>query len=149
MNVPMLLSPKSEVRFLLDTYTLRQGLEIMRVHGYTALPVIDKDGKYVGTVNEGDFLWSIIDSDIVGDVMRSCESKRISDIIRPSFMQAVNITIDMETIFDRSMKQNFVPVVDDRGTFIGIVTRQSIIGMLRREAEKRGISDKAKRIELS
>lgn len=149
MNVPMLLSPKSEVRFLLDTYTLRQGLEIMRVHGYTALPVIDKDGKYVGTVNEGDFLWSIIDSDIVGDVIRSCESKRISDIIRPSFMQAVNITIDMETIFDRSMKQNFVPVVDDRGTFIGIVTRQSIIGMLRREAEKRGISDKAKRIELS
>ena len=61
MNVLMLLKPKSEVEYLIDTYTLRQGLEKMRAHGYTAIPVISKDGEYMGCVSEGDFLWHIID----------------------------------------------------------------------------------------
>ena len=136
MNVPMLLSPKSEVRFLLDSYSLRQGLETMRAHGYTALPVIDKDGKYVGSVNEGDFLWYIVDSDIHGDIVRSLESRRIREIIRPTLAPPVNIDADMDTLVGRSMAQNFVPVIDDRGTFIGIVTRRSVIGMLKKEAAK-------------
>ena len=55
MNVLMLLKPKSEVEYLIDTYTLRQGLEKMRAHGYTAIPVISKDGEYMGCVSEGDF----------------------------------------------------------------------------------------------
>ena len=136
MNVPMLLSPKSEVRFLLDSYSLRQGLETMRAHGYTALPVIDKDGKYVGSVNDGDFLWYIVDSDIHGDIVRSLESRRIREIIRPTLAPPVNIDADMDTLVGRSMAQNFVPVIDDRGTFIGIVTRRSVIGMLKKEAAK-------------
>ncbi len=136
MNVPMLLSPKSEVRFLLDSYSLRQGLETMRAHGYTALPVIDKDGKYIGSVNEGDFLWYIVDSDIHGDIVRSLESRRIREIIRPTLAPPVNIDADMDTLVGRSMAQNFVPVIDDRGTFIGIVTRRSVIGMLKKEAAK-------------
>lgn len=130
MNVPMLLSPKSEVRFLLDTYTVRQGLETMRAHGFTALPVIDKNGKYVGSVNEGDFLWHIIDMPNQNGVMRACEAGRIKDLIRDELAPAVNVNADMETVVSRSMRQNFVPVVDDRGTFIGIVTRQSVIKML-------------------
>ena len=136
MNVPMLLSPKSEVRFLLDSYSLRQGLETMRAHGYTALPVIDKEGKYVGSVNDGDFLWYIVDSDIHGDIVRSLESRRIREIIRPTLAPPVNIDADMDTLVGRSMAQNFVPVIDDRGTFIGIVTRRSVIGMLKKEAAK-------------
>ena len=132
MNVLMLLSPKSEVKYLVDTYSLRQGLEIMRIHGYTALPVIDKSGRYVGSVTEGDFLWHIVDEKIDGDVMRSCEDERIRNMIREDHAPAVNVNVDMDTLIDRAMRQNFVPVVDDRGTFIGIVTRQSIIKMLRR-----------------
>lgn len=143
MNVPMLLSPKSEVRFLLDSYSLRQGIETMRAHGYTALPVIDKEGKYVGSVNEGDFLRYIVDSGIQGDVVRSLEDRRIRDIIRPTLAPPVNIDADMDTLVGRSMAQNFVPVIDDRGTFIGIVTRRSVIGMLKKEA----VNNAAKTVE--
>ena len=60
MNVIMLLKPKDTVKYIYDNYTLRQGLEKMRAHGYTAIPVINADGEYVGTVNEGDFLYNII-----------------------------------------------------------------------------------------
>ena len=57
----MLLKPKETVKYIFDYNTLRQGLEKMRVHGYTAIPVISDDGKYVGTVSEGDFLYYIVD----------------------------------------------------------------------------------------
>ena len=63
MNILFLLKPKNTVSFIYDDYTLRQGLEKMRSHGYTASPVLSHEGYYVGTVNEGDFLWHIIDND--------------------------------------------------------------------------------------
>ena len=57
MNIAFLLQPKNDTAFLYDDFTLRQGLEKMKHHGYTAIPVIDREGKYVTTISEGDFLW--------------------------------------------------------------------------------------------
>ena len=59
MNIAYFLLPKSNVAYLYDDYTFRQGLEKMRYHGYTAIPVITRNGTYVGTVSEGDFLWQL------------------------------------------------------------------------------------------
>ena len=61
MNLLFFLKPKNTVAYVYDGNTLRQGLEKMRAHGYTAVPVIEKDGTYVGTVSEGDFLWYLLD----------------------------------------------------------------------------------------
>ena len=60
MNIAYFLIPKSSVAYLYDDFTFRQGLEKMRHHGYTAIPVITRDGQYVGTVSEGDFLWQLL-----------------------------------------------------------------------------------------
>ncbi len=127
MNVLMLLKPKSEVEYLLDTCTLRQALTKMKAHSYTAIPVLSKEGMYIGCVSEGDFLWHITDSSVGGSVIDKCENYRIKDIIRPEWVQAVTINVEMETLIERATNQNFVPVTDDRGHFIGIVTRGSII----------------------
>lgn len=127
MNILMLLKPKSEVAYLLDTWTVRQGLEKMRAHGYAAIPVLTKDGTYVGCVSEGDFLWHLVDRSGEIDSIRKCENYRIRDLIRPERNPAVTIDVEMETVLERSMHQNFIPVTDDRGSFIGIVTRQDII----------------------
>ncbi len=127
MNILMLLKPKSEVEYLLDTWTVRQGLEKMRAHGYAAIPVLTKDGMYVGCVSEGDFLWHLIDRSGQIDSIRKCENYRIREIMKPERNPAVTVDVDMETVLERSMHQNFIPVTDDRGSFIGIVTRQDII----------------------
>lgn len=127
MNVLMLLNPKSEVEYLVDSCTLRQGLEKMRAHSYTAIPVITKDGLYVGSVSEGDFLWYIVEnSDEIGG-MKSCEQHKIREIIRENYIPAVTVDVDTTTLIERSTRQNFIPVTDDRGYFIGIVTRRRII----------------------
>lgn len=125
MNVLMLLKPKETVKYIYDSNTLRQGLEKMRVHGYTAIPVISEDGKYVGTVSEGDFLYYIVD--LRNSAITEKEKHKVSDIIRKNFNPAVKIDVSMEELLNRAVNQNFVPVTDDWGTFIGIVTRQDII----------------------
>ena len=61
MNIAFFLKPKISVAFLYNDYTVRQSLEKMRHYGYSAIPVINRDGKYAGTVSEGDFLWFIKD----------------------------------------------------------------------------------------
>lgn len=125
MNVLMLLKPKKTVKYIYDTNTLRQGLEKMRAHSYTAIPVISEDGKYVGTVSEGDFLYYMVD--LHNNKITDREHHRVSDIIRKEFNPAVRIDVTMEELLNRALNQNFVPVVDDLGTFIGIVTRQDIM----------------------
>lgn len=131
MNVLMLLKNKSEVAFVYDTNTLRQGIEKMHVHGYSAIPVLSKDGTYVGSVSEGDFLWHILE--YRNNDLRVQENYQVSDILRKDFNPAVKIDVSMDELLERSMNQNFIPVVDDRNFFIGIVTRQDIIRSILKE----------------
>ena len=131
MNIAFFLKPKNEVEYLQSNWTLRQGLEKMCNHAYTAIPVLDKDGKYVGTVSEGDFLWYIIKGENTEEIkqidIKKLEDVMISDIVKSNKNLPVKITAKMEELFEKSMLQNFVSVVDDRDFFIGIVTRKDII----------------------
>ena len=123
MNVLMLLTPKSEVRYLKDTANVRAALETMKHHGYTALPVVTKEGAYAGSVSEGDFLRYIVENGMSPD----WEKTRLRDILRPDFNPAVTAAVPTEELIRRAERQNFIPVTDDRGTFIGIVTRKTVI----------------------
>ena len=128
MNVISLLTPKTNVAWLYEDWTIRQGLEKLRFHGYTAIPVLAKDGSYVGTVSEGDFLWCPLDQGS-GDIQTQ-EKQPLRRVIRPGFNPAVRIDVALEELVERALRQSFIPVVDDRGAFVGIVTRQNIIKRL-------------------
>lgn len=129
MNIAFFLLPKTQVAYLNDHFTIRQALEKMRHHGYTAIPVLDEQGKYVGTVSEGDFLWHIVDLNrrLESYEMKDMEECLLKDILGEDKNPPVNIMTSIENLISHAMKQNFVPVVDDLDTFIGIVTRQDII----------------------
>lgn len=124
MNALFLLTSKANVATLYDDNTLRKGLERMRTHGYTAIPVINRDGDYVGSISEGDFLWHMVDSELSPDAF---ENTLIRDIVRKSWMPAVRVDVTMDELFERATNQNYVPVTDDRNKFIGIITRRDII----------------------
>lgn len=128
MNVISLLTPKTNVAWLYEDWTIRQGLEKLRFHGYTAIPVLAKDGSYVGTVSEGDFLWCLLDQG--GGDIQTQEKQPLRRVIRPGFNPAVRIDVALEELVERALRQSFIPVVDDRGAFVGIVTRQNIIKRL-------------------
>ena len=125
MNLLFLLHPKSMVAHLVSDCTARQGLEKMRAHGYTAIPVINPDGEYMGTVSEGDFLWALVGDDDCS--LKKLERIKLTDIMRGVRDSAVTVTTQMDDLLYKIMEQNFVPVTDDRNIFIGIVTRKDII----------------------
>lgn len=129
MNIVFFLRPKAEVSYIYDDSTVRQGLEKMKAHGYTAIPVITRDGRYIGTVTQGDLLWTVLDK--YNGKWKSLEKIKISDILRADFNPSVTIDTQISELLDRITNQNFVPIVDDRGAFMGIVTRKSVIEFLR------------------
>ncbi|MNH87105.1 Inosine-5'-monophosphate dehydrogenase [compost metagenome] len=126
MNIAFFLLPKSDVVSVTLDSTLRQTLERMEYHRYTAVPIIDKTGVYVGTVTEGDLLWYMKNSK--GKVTFENASKfLLKDIPLRVDNKPVSIDEDMEDLINLAKVQNFVPVVDDMNRFIGIVRRSQII----------------------
>lgn len=129
MNIAFFLTIKKDVEYLYDDYSIRQALEKMRHHGYSSIPVIARDGKYVGTVTDGDFLWYMLDESIEdtdGVSIYDAEDLKLKSLMHTD-RKAVRITATMDELLEIAMNQNFVPVVDDEGTFIGIVTRRKIM----------------------
>ena len=129
MNIAFFLLPKNKVSFLCEDFTLRKAIGKMKHSGFTAMPVINKEGKYVGTINGGDFLFTIVENlSQQAEPMNSLLDNRcVKDILPEGTNPPVYISATVEELLIRSMNQNFVPVVDDTGSFIGIVTRQDVI----------------------
>ena len=59
--------------------------------------------------------------------MRQAEAHRVMEIPRRRDNVPVRVTTTMHELVERASTQNFVPVVDDKDAFIGIITRRSII----------------------
>lgn len=134
MNILFFLTPKESVAHVDEDDTLRQVLEKMEHHGYTAIPLLAKDGKYIGTITEGDLLWFLKDRNF--PELKQLEDMPIAAIARHRDNAAVSISEPMEDLFDKVTNQNFVPVVDDKKVFIGIVTRKDILVYLAKRAGK-------------
>ena len=126
MNILFFLKPKAEVAFVYDYHTLRQAMEIMEYHKYSSIPMINREGKYVGTITEGDLLWGLKKLNILN--LKGSEDIAITKIARRADYRPVSADSNMEDLMEKAMDQNFVPVIDDQKNFIGIITRKDIIG---------------------
>lgn len=125
MNLLFFLTPKAEVAYLCDDFTLRQSLEKMEYHRYSSIPILNKKGEYVGTMTEGDLLWAIKQSSNL--TLQDAEEIPLTQIPRKHDFQCVSVDTTMEELIAAAMQQNFVPVIDGKNSFIGIVKRNSII----------------------
>lgn len=125
MNIAFFLTPKNDIVFQKQTSTMRQALERMEYHRYSAIPILDDEGGYVGTLTEGDLLWKL--KNTPGLDFNSTSKVLISDIPRHFVNQPVHISCNMEDLLTTAAKQNFVPVIDDNSRFIGIIKRSDII----------------------
>lgn len=124
-NILFFLTPKALCDFVYDDFTVRQALEKMETAGYAALPILSKQGQYRGTLTEGDLLWALKNMCYMD--IRQAEARRIMEITRRKDNIPARVTTDMKDLVQRASSQNFVPVVDDKDAFIGIVTRSAII----------------------
>lgn len=125
MNIAFFLTLKKDVVYLTYNSTMRQALERMEFHKYASVPIIDDDGKYVGVLTEGDLLWKM--KNTPGLSFKNTEKIKLDEIERHTQYHPVSVNAHMENLIARAAEQNFVPVVDDNGIFIGIVRRSELI----------------------
>ncbi len=125
MNILFFLTPKNEVDYVEDNATLMDTLEVMERNNYSAIPIISRSGKYVGTIGEGDILRYIRNSHDFE--LNRIEDTPIKNIEKNKDNSTVNINSKFDRLVKKAMRQNFVPVVDDDNKFIGIITRREIM----------------------
>ena len=128
-NILFFLTPKAMCTYLYDDYTIRQAIEKMEIAGYPAVPILNRQGEYRGTLKEGDLLWAL--RNMCNMDMRQAECRRIMEIPRRKDNIPVRITASMSDLIERASNQNFVPVIDDYGAFIGLIPRKAIISYCR------------------
>lgn len=125
MNLLFFLTPKVDVAYLEDDFTLRQALEKMEYHRYSSIPILNQAGEYVGTITEGDLLWAIKNKSNLS--LLDAEDIPLMEIPRKKDYKCVQVETGMDALVSAAMTQNFVPVIDGKNSFIGIVKRNAII----------------------
>jgi CBS domain-containing protein len=140
MNIGFYLLPKKDVKFIDPDSTIRQVLEKMAFHKYTAVPLVDNDGKYAGTLTEGDILWKL---------KEAFDKKDYEEVMKTKLYQVpqriknvpISIHAEMTNLITLAIDQNFVPVIDDNDHFIGIVRRRDIIKFCSSLLKEKGEQD--------
>ena len=134
MNVLFFLTPKSQIKYVDSSMSIRQVLEVIEHYRFTTIPLLSKDGKYIGTITEGDLLFYVKDHPFKN--ISEFNNVNILEIKRHRDYLPINSNHDMVDLIVTAVNENFVPVLDDLGYFIGIVTRKSIINYLYLENKK-------------
>ena len=136
MNILRFMIPKSAVEYIDTDSTVRQALEKMRYHHYVAIPVIDGEGVYVGTLRNDDLFKYFLDSETFD--ARAAERDSIMSILDIDYSKPIYHNASINELIERVKEHNFVPVVDDRGCFIGLILRRDVLNFLLKfyEAEK-------------
>ena len=133
-NILLFLTPKEEVAYIYEDSSLGETMDRMEMFRYTSIPVLKRSGEYLGTLTEGDLLWNI--KNYYQFDYENAKKSQISELPRYSDNMAVTISTDMDDVIAKAMEQNFVPVEDDRGMFIGIVTRRNILQYFKHRMER-------------
>lgn len=125
MKIPFFLTPKADVAWVQTTATVRQAIERMEHYRYTAVPLLTPDGRYEGTLTEGDLLWFMKQNPQIR--FEDTARVHLASVARRLTIECIAVGAEIEQLLALALDQNFVPVVDDRQIFIGIVRRRAIL----------------------
>lgn len=131
MNILACLTPKSDVDYVTDEATLFKVLQTMENRNFSAIPIINKKGRYIGTITSGDILGCIKENFNLS--IKDSAKFPVRNVRRTRDYKAIGVHAGFEEILDKAVNQNFVPVVDDEENFIGILTRKEIMKWMHEE----------------
>jgi len=112
---------------------------VLRQYRVSACPVIDDAGRVVGVVSEADLLYKTADCELPAGLIRLRwklgEESKITAVTAAQLMTSPAVTIHPDTpiavaarvMRDRRLKR--LPVVDEDGSLIGIVTRVDLLSV--------------------
>lgn len=132
-NILDILTPKSQTQFLGEKTTIRQALEKFDYHKFTVVPILSDSGEYITTVSEGDILRHIKNKTNF-DITKA-NSKHVLSIDHYRSYKSIKIDASFDDVYEMILSQNFIPVVDDRNKFIGIIKRKDVLLCFKEKVE--------------
>ena len=125
MNIFPYLTPKNNTYYIVDNISVRQAIEKFDFYKFSVVPVIDENGKYINSISEGDLLCFIKNNNPIS--LKDLEKIPLFEVPRYRTYECLSISSTFDEILNLSLNQNFIPIIDDRGMFIGIIIRKDII----------------------
>ena len=125
MNIFTYLTPKNNTYYIIDNISVRQAIEKFDFYKFSVVPVIDENGKYINSISEGDLLCFIKNNNPIS--LKDLEKIPLFEVPRYRTYECLSISSTFDEILNLSLNQNFIPIIDDRGMFIGIIKRKDII----------------------
>ncbi len=133
MDAKNLLTPKTKVEYLYNDITVSEAIAKMKRRRYALIPVLERNSnRYLYSISSGDLLYKITE---IGDVKKA-ESLPLSEVEINRLVIPAPQVQDIESLGDLLSSQNFVPIVDEKGIFLGLVTRRSVFNYLLTEKAK-------------
>ena len=127
MNILFFLTPKVDVGYVYSSDTVGQAIDKMLKYQFTTVPVLPER----------------LHDDLLRELYRhpsltisAAADRPLRSMPRRRDYSAVRADADMEDLLASAVSQNFVPVVDDTGAFIGIITRREVMQYLRNHMAK-------------
>jgi len=110
--------------------SVRRAANILREHGFSALPVIDHAGILIGVVSEADLIKDRFSGD--ANAARELPAETVGEVMT-SHPASVDQTASMETIADTmtSGGRRSIPVVNE-SRLVGVISRSDILRFLAR-----------------
>ena len=125
MKIPFFLIPKAETAYVMESDTIRQALEKMEYYKYTCLSVLGDDGKYKYSLSSNDFLHYMKVNPKT--TFYDTQSVYLSEIEPTIEVKPIDINDDIENLIQTFTVQDYTPVIDGSGIYIGEVSATDVI----------------------
>ena len=123
-NEENLLINGDNVATLTDTNNLEHALLVLTNIGYSKIPVLNKEQQLVGLISLSNVVSEMFDTESINP--ERLAKVQVSDVMDKN-VKATMLPFNIEKILNLLVDSNFIPVVDEKEKFLGIITRKEIL----------------------
>lgn len=146
-NQETFLVPAENVANVMYQHPLSHALLVLSKVGYTKIPVLGKNDRFVGLVSLSDVVNKMIDLQTIS--MEPLEGLTIADVMETN-VPTVNENWELEEILHLLVDSPFLVMVTEDKVFKGIITRKELlkaVNCMIHELERRNnVSPKIKKV---
>lgn len=119
------LIPASRIAFVQDDNPLYHAFLILTKVKYSKIPVLDKEKRVVGLVSLAMITDKMLQTDEIS--IDPLNELKVKDVMQKDFDKINFVNTTLEAQLHLLIDNAFLPVVDDRGVFQGLLTRREWI----------------------